>query len=207
MIATTYHGESETLFYIVDENVPPEEQPAVVATVSTQPPSVRTMTLEQIKQEMEALHLFEWTDAYRQNPALRKQTQERLNVLHRRHEQLHYNITPLVPDDARRERYEQMTRDDIMRKFPNVVAHLICESLGYATPTHAAYILQRAIVGDPDYCEWIDACWRNDPTGPVRAAIRGRHHHRGYMAHYPNARALVQHYLDENREPVFASWF
>ena len=108
----------------------------------------------------------------------------------------------VVTDPIRRAAYDRMDREAILRRFPNLVAHLICESLGYATPTHAAAILKNAIVGDPDYCEWIDACWKCNPSGPVRRAIDGRHHHRGYMAESKHAKLLVNHYLAEHGEPV-----
>lgn len=207
MIATTYHGETETLFYVIDDDAPQAEQPAVVATVSTSPPDVRTMTHEQIQIEQDALKRFQWTDECYTNPTLREWAKERVSVLDRRCRQIEFKITPLVLDDARRDAYDKMTANEIMRRFPNLVAHLICESLGYATPTHAAQILKRAIVGDPDYCEWIDACHRNDPTRPVRFAMQGRHGHKGYMADYRHARLLVYNALEHDWEPVFASWF
>jgi hypothetical protein len=209
MKATVWQGESETLYYVIDEYADESEQPAIVATISSHPPEIATLTLDAIKQEMKAIESFQWTELCYSSVMLKEQMQERLSRLDRRARQLEYNVTPLIENKAQRDGYEYAVteRDAIMRRFPNLVAHIICESLGYATPTHAASILQRAILGDPDYCEWIDACWKCNPVGPVRRAITGRHHHAGYMASFKLARALVQHYLDEHEQPVFASWF
>jgi hypothetical protein len=38
-------------------------------------------------------------------------------------------------------------------------------------------------------------------------AIRSRHQHKGYMAEYKLAKKLVDKYLNEGKEPIFASWF
>ena len=71
---------------------------------------------------------------------------------------------------------------DIMRRYPCLTAHLIAESLGYATPTKAALIIRDAKYREQNWCEWIAACYQSDPQEAVRDAFRHRHHHRGYMA-------------------------
>lgn len=103
--------------------------------------------------------------------------------------------------------HELPSAKQVMQRYPALTAHIICASLGYATPTRAALILRAYKYGFPDYCEWVDACHRGDPMGPVKLAWTGRHYHKGYMADYTHARALVDQALEHNREPVFASWF
>ena len=207
MIATLWHGESDSVYNVIDDTAPPEEQPAVVASVSLTDPDYDYMTLDQVKRESAAVEAFRWTDACYKNPVLHKQMEDRLFNLEWRKRSIEYAVEPLIKDDARRKAIKAMSRDQLLARYPNICAHLICESLGYATPTTAAYILGDALVGRPNYCEWIDACWKCNPTGPVRAAIKGRHRHRGFMAHYPNAKALVVEYNASKRQPVFASWF
>lgn len=96
---------------------------------------------------------------------------------------------------------------DILRRYPRLVAHLICASLGYATPTLAAIILRDAKLRRPNHCEWIASCYGGDALQPVRHAIQGRHRHHGYMADYAQAKSLVDHVNRDGEEPFFASWF
>lgn len=104
-------------------------------------------------------------------------------------------------------RPELSSPDDYLRRYPRLCAHIIAESLGYATPLTAARILQDAAEGRENYCEWIFACYQADPAKAVRAAIQRRAHHRGYMASYEQALALVRHQLDTGEGPTLASWF
>jgi hypothetical protein len=97
--------------------------------------------------------------------------------------------------------------EDILQRCPRLVAHVICESLGYATPRLAASIVADAHQGKPNWCEWIYSCFRCDPVPAVRRAIRGRHHHKGFMADYQQARAIVAESLRSGNDPLFASWF
>ena len=99
-----------------------------------------------------------------------------------------------------------MTRQEAIRRYPRIVAHVICHSLGYATPTLAADIVAKARNRGPQYCEWIYCCYKADPRPAVTDAIRNRHGHRGYMAEYGQAKALVRDALAAGREPIFASW-
>ena len=55
MLATVYHGESDTIYYLVDENAPEDEQPAVVGSVSTREPEYEKMTLNEIEREQKAV--------------------------------------------------------------------------------------------------------------------------------------------------------
>lgn len=97
--------------------------------------------------------------------------------------------------------------DQYLRRYPRVVSHIICESLGYATPQLAAMILRDAKLGRENWCEWLYSCYSRDPRRAVRDAIRNRHHHRGYMADYRTAWHIVRRAIDDNQHPLFASWF
>lgn len=94
-----------------------------------------------------------------------------------------------------------------MRRWPSLTAHVICESLGYATPSTAAQIVLDASVGRENWCEWIYSCFDRKPMEAVRNAIQNRHNHNGYMAEYRTARALVNKALGTGEEPLLASWF
>ncbi len=100
-----------------------------------------------------------------------------------------------------------LSRDYYLSRYRRVCAHVICESLGYATPTTAAMIVKDYMEGRDNYCEWIDACYSNKPGEAIKRAIACRKHHKGYMAEYSYALALVQKYLDNGQEPMLASWF
>ena len=99
-----------------------------------------------------------------------------------------------------------MTPNEAMKRYPHIVAHIICHSLGYATPRCAAQILADHINGRPNFCEWIACCYHGVPKGAVEGAIRGRHSHKGFMARFSHALALVRQAIEQNREPIFASW-
>jgi len=94
-----------------------------------------------------------------------------------------------------------------MQRYPRITAHIIAESLGYATPSCAARILKDAKEGKENHCEWIASCYKCDPRSAVQNAIRNRHHHEGFMAEYKLALALVKKALETGEEPIFASWF
>jgi len=94
-----------------------------------------------------------------------------------------------------------------MRRYPRLTAHVITESLGYATPSSAARILKDAREARKNYCEWIYSCYDGDPLLAVKNAIRNRHTHRGFMAEYKLALALVRRAIETGYEPIFGSWF
>lgn len=99
------------------------------------------------------------------------------------------------------------TADEYLRRYPRLCAHVIAESLGYATPTTAARIVKDAKEGRENGCEWIDSCYQRNPRPAVEGAIKHRDHHRGYMTDYRQALAIVKHQLDSGESPLFASWF
>lgn len=94
-----------------------------------------------------------------------------------------------------------------MKRYPGLTAHIIAESLGYATPSCAARILNDAREHRENCCEWIYSCYGSDPLPAVRNAIRNRHNHKGFMAEYKLALTLVRNALDTGDKPLFASWF
>ena len=95
-----------------------------------------------------------------------------------------------------------------MKRYPRVTAHIISESLGYATPSTAARIGLDAMNGDPNYCEWIAHCYGGDAKEVLRRSIRSRHYHKGFMSWYKErALALVKYAIEKEEEPLFASWF
>lgn len=96
---------------------------------------------------------------------------------------------------------------DYLARYPRICAHIIAESLGYATPTTAAAILKDAKEGRENWCEWIYSCYRCDPRPAVAQAIRNRSHHHGYMASYRQAFDIVKRKLESGEDPLFASWF
>jgi len=96
--------------------------------------------------------------------------------------------------------------DTVLAKHSRLVAHVICESLGYATPQVAASIIAAAYREDAHYCEWINHCFRDDPRPAVKRAIQYRHDHKGFMADYPRAKAITDQARQGNH-PLLASWF
>ena len=97
--------------------------------------------------------------------------------------------------------------NEVMRRYPRITAHIIAESLGYATPTRAALILNDAKHRRENWCEWIYSCYACNPLKAAEDSIRNRHHHKGYMAEYTLAKALVDRALKDGAEPILASWF
>ena len=102
---------------------------------------------------------------------------------------------------------KEFSVEETMKKYPCLTAHVIAESLGYATPSCAARILKDSREGKKNYCEWIYSCYTSDPLQAVQNAIKNRHYHRGFMADYRLARALVQKAIETGQEPLFGSWF
>ena len=94
-----------------------------------------------------------------------------------------------------------------MKRYPLITAHIIAESLGYATPTCAARILKDAREGRENYCEWIYSCYNRDPLGAVKDSIKNRHYHKGVMSDFQRAKALVKRAIETEEEPLLGSWF
>lgn len=102
---------------------------------------------------------------------------------------------------------KKLSVGETMKKYPCITAHVIAESLGYATPSCAARILKDAREGEKNYCEWIYSCYTSDPLKAVHDAIRNRRYHTGFMADYKRAQALVKRSIETGEEPLLGSWF
>lgn len=110
------------------------------------------------------------------------------------------------------------TPEEVMIKYPRIIAHLIAESLGYFTPYSAAIAIIKAKNNEPYYCEWYTDCarkygdmWDQNNVSRVTKevlsqAIEYRHSHKGYMASYEQAKQIVDEAIKGNK-PTFASWF
>ena len=102
---------------------------------------------------------------------------------------------------------KELSIAETMKKYPRITAHIIAESLGYATPSCAARILKDAREGRENYCEWIYSCYKSNPLNAVQDSIKNRHYHKGFMSDYKRAYALVKRAIDEGIEPILGSWF
>ncbi len=106
-------------------------------------------------------------------------------------------------------------RKEVLQRYPRLTGHLICESLGYFTPGAAAHAILDYIEKRSNCCEWYVTMARGYDEkallkvgeDTLKRAFEHRHHHYGYMAHYPQAKALVEHVRAGGEGPVFASWF
>jgi len=114
---------------------------------------------------------------------------------------------------------------DVLRRLPCLVAHLIAESLGYFTPEAAANAIAYYTRGEAFYCEWFyDWASKRFANGNTKCvdlrdtvkeigelaltnAVSRRSHHRGPMADFKRALALVLHVRQGGEGPLFASWF
>lgn len=74
-------------------------------------------------------------------------------------------------------------QEEVLQRFPRLVAHLICESLGYFTPLSAANALLHYRENQPFWCEWyIHIAGLRSANGGRRAgkADLGRRHRGGW---------------------------
>lgn len=99
------------------------------------------------------------------------------------------------------------TARDYMQAYPRITAHIIAESLGYATPSLAAQILKDGHERKSNYSEWLWSSYDGDAKKVVENAIHRRHMHKGYMAWYERAYGLVKRAIETGDEPPFGSWF
>ena len=103
--------------------------------------------------------------------------------------------------------------DEVLKRYPILTAHLICESLGYFSPRAAANAVLSHVRKQPNYCEWyISAAGFNEAAQvefnarTIGRAFSHRRSHRGYMANYPSASLLVKRSASGAGEPLFGSW-
>lgn len=108
---------------------------------------------------------------------------------------------------------------EILTHYPRLCGHMICESLGYFTPEAAANAVIYYKENKPFFCEWYSDISRRRGKGLfddnevlqvgkdiIKSAFRNRHGHRGYMAEYRKAQAVIRAAL-KGEGPIFASWF
>jgi hypothetical protein len=118
------------------------------------------------------------------------------------------------------------TQEACLRKYPRVVAHLICCSLGYFTPQSAANAISFYKHGQAFFCEWYshmtkyakdnltgnyfdEAICKRVGKETLNLAFVGRHSHHGYMAEIKQAKHLVAAELKNKgcTSSMLASWF
>ncbi len=115
-----------------------------------------------------------------------------------------------------------MSWEQALQRWPRLVAHMICESLGYFTVQSAANALTHYKARESYACEWYSHMSHCRGKGffdeetllrigrdVVLSAIRGRSRHHGYMAEYQQAIALVRAELKQRgfTSGMLASWF
>ena len=107
-----------------------------------------------------------------------------------------------------------------LQKYRCLIGHLICESLGYFTPRSALNAILAHREQKHFACEWYSHAASGRGKGmfdqdalievnrsAIEGAYRSRHNHTGCMAHYPKAKAIVQHEIEGNESVKLASWF
>jgi len=105
------------------------------------------------------------------------------------------------------------TRTDVLRRYPRITAHLICQSGGYFTPESAAGAILDTLYGCECWCElYMHYARFGKPLLEVQRedlqrVIAGRHYHTGYMANYRTARGLVAQVAAYGEPPqMLMSW-
>ncbi len=107
----------------------------------------------------------------------------------------------------------------MLERYPRIIGHLICESLGYFTPQGAAVAVYKYKQGDYMSCElYSDVCYKRGKgffdeeelkkitKEFLEDSIRNRRFHKGYMADYNLAKEVIKREL-EGQGPDLASWF
>ena len=107
------------------------------------------------------------------------------------------------------------TIDETLDRYPRLVGHMMCESLGYFTPHAAANAVLHYVRGHAFFCEWYCHMAQKDPSGDnirkigrgvIERAFRYRHQHQGFMADYPTAKSMVECVRGGGEGPIFMSW-
>lgn len=119
-----------------------------------------------------------------------------------------------------KQRISPQNQQEVLQRYPILVSHMICCSLGYFTPSSAANALLCYIQGEPMFCEWYShmAGGMHPPSFDheklkevgrrvLEDSVQYRRNHTGYMASYQRARALVEYVRSGREGPVLASWF
>ena len=126
--------------------------------------------------------------------------------------------TPTATATSAQPRPRPTSSQEVLERYPLLTAHLICESLGYFSPTAAANAILHHTRDQPFYCEWyIDAAGFNSQQvleygkRKLADAFHRRKHHRGYMANITQAKTIVLSELmprqaHQAQLPPFQSW-
>ena len=134
------------------------------------------------------------------------------------------NVHPcLIPGEVCENFKYAWTKEVCMKKYPRLVAHLICHSLGYFSPQAAANALSFYKSKRPFFCEWFTHMAQFEPEkdmwnekavlrvqeNVVKWAFQNRHGHSGYMEDYRQAKRLVGLELSSkgSTSQMLASWF
>ena len=104
----------------------------------------------------------------------------------------------------------------ILKRYPRLSAHIICQSLGYFTPKGASNVIYAYKNDVPYSCEYISHIsggfdreeMKKATKFVIRDAIKKRHLHKGFMEDYNTAKALVGEVIQSGQKNgVLASWF
>ena len=104
------------------------------------------------------------------------------------------------------------SQEEVLRRYPQLTAHLMCESLGYFTPGSAANAVLSHIQKQGFACEWYLDMTRKDRSlvqvneNIISRAFRYRHFHTGFMADHQSALALVEKERNGSQPAVLMAW-
>ena len=101
---------------------------------------------------------------------------------------------------------------EVLRRYPRLTAHLVCESLGYLTPLAAANAILSHIQAQEFACEWYLDMARHGHSltrvneNIISMAFRHRHFHTGFMADHRSALAMVEKELNGGQPATLMAW-
>ena len=102
--------------------------------------------------------------------------------------------------------------EEVLRRYPQLTAHLMCESLGYLTPGAAANAILSHIQKQEFACEWYLDMTRKDRSlvqvneNIISMAFRHRHFHTGFMADHRSALVMVERESNGSPPMVLMAW-
>lgn len=117
---------------------------------------------------------------------------------------------------------KETTQRQVLKRYPLLIAHMICESLGYFTVGCAANALAAYIDGESFSCEWYShMChcrtgeyFNREETRKIGREVlalsfRNRHRHKGPMAEFKAAISQVKAELEHQgcTSGMLAAWF
>lgn len=105
--------------------------------------------------------------------------------------------------------------DAVWQHGEEIIAHLMCESLGYFSPKAALNCLTAYLNGEGFPCEWLCSMVRSYDQGKVwevtrdivHQALFRKEHHTGYMADYQDALRIIKRVKEGSTAYDLASWF